>query len=365
MKVGSVFYLLADGERCQFIQSLAVRRGQTHVIRRNYTYDDVLDLYKREETLSDFPLRVCFTGEMAIDIGGVCRDMFSAFWEATYTRLFDGGNLLVPALHALRDVETLQLLGRILSHGYLVTGFLPVRIAFPALCSILLTPVVSIPDSILFNTFVDNISSYDASVIKEALTTEGPSFTPVLLSKLLTILSRFGCRALPTPQSLRTVIPQLAQVQFQAVPMATINAMFTGIPIDHTPFWKSQSVPGLYSLYVAMTANPQRIFHVLEEPTFANSNEERIYGYLQQFIGGMDPDQARIFLRYVTGSSVCIARNIKVTFNSLSGLARRPIAHTCGCMLELPSTYLTYLEFLNEFQAILSDDEFTWRMDSV
>ena len=133
-------------------------------------------------------------------------------------------------------------------------------------------------------------------------------------------------------------------------------------------FWKSQSVTGFYSLYVAMTANPQRIFHILEDPDFSNSDEERVYGYLQQFIGGMDADHARTFLRFVTGSSVCLvylASNIKITFNHLVGLARRPIAHTCGSMLELPSTYSTYLDFVTEFQAILSNEEFIPRTDSI
>ena len=130
-------------------------------------------------------------------------------------------------------------------------------------------------------------------------------------------------------------------------------------------FWKSHSVAKFYSLYVAMTANPQRIFHILEHPDFINSDEERVYGYLQQFIAGMDPDRACTFLRFVTESSVCLASNIKITFNRLVGLARHPIAHTCGSMLELPSTYSTYLDFVTEFQAILLDEEFMWQMDSI
>ena len=35
---------------------------------------------------------------------------------------------------------------------------------------------------------------------------------------------------------------------------------------------------------------------------------------------------------FVTGSSVCLVRNINITFSTLPGLAHRPIAH---CMLEL------------------------------
>ncbi len=40
---------------------------------------------------------------------------------------------------------------------------------------------------------------------------------------------------------------------------------------------------------------------------------------------------------------------------TLSGLARRPIAHMCDCMLELPSTYLNYDEFHSDFTAIFDE----------
>ena len=75
--------------------------------------------------------------------------------------------------------------------------------------------------------------------------------------------------------------------------------------------------------------------------------------------------EIRRFLRFTTESSVLLASNISVPFNSLSGLARHPIAHTCSSTLELSSTYINYLDFENEFKAILSDDEFTWEMHAV
>ena len=74
-------------------------------------------------------------------------------------------------------------------------------------------------------------------------------------------------------------------------------------------------------------------------------------------IGSMNQDELRALLRFITSSPVCIAKTISVSFNSLSGLARRPIAHTCDCNLELPVSYMTYLEFLSEFKTVLSTEE--------
>lgn len=70
------------------------------------------------------------------------------------------------------------------------------------------------------------------------------------------------------------------------------------------------------------------------------------------------------FLRFVTGSSALVVDEIKVTFNGLSGLTRRPITHTCSSTLELPVSYATYLEFAEEFDSILTN-ELSWIMDAL
>ena len=114
---------------------------------------------------------------------------------------------------------------------------------------------------------------------------------------------------------------------------------------------------------MCLTATPSKVLEVLDEPDFVHSAQERVYGYLRQFIGNMKMDEVRNFLRFVTGSSVLSNAAIKVTFNALGGLARRPIAHTCDNSVELSTEYLTYVDFTSEFEAILS--EYSWSMDIV
>ncbi len=121
----------------------------------------------------------------------------------------------------------------------------------------------------------------------------------------------------------------------------------------------------LYSIYIAQQASPAKVLVLVEDLDTCNPNQERVFGYLQQFIGNMQNEELRLFLRFVTGSSVCTANAIRVTFNSLEGLARRPISHTCSNILELPSSYLSYLEFATEFKAILNNTEFAWAMDAM
>ena len=79
----------------------------------------------------------------------------------------------------------------------------------------------------------------------------------------------------------------------------------------------------------------------------------------------MKNDEVRRFLRFVTGASVCSTERIVVSFNTLTGIARQPIAHTCSSLLILSSTYQTFEEFAKEFRAILFGDEEWWKLDGI
>ncbi|GAA6091618.1 uncharacterized protein LOC113078290, partial [Tachysurus ichikawai] len=52
-----------------------------------------------------------------------------------------------------------------------------------------------------------------------------------------------------------------------------------------------------------------------------------------------------------TGSDVICVEDIQVIFTPLEGLSRRPIAHTCGPTLELPSTYNSYPDLRAKMEA--------------
>ena len=98
---------------------------------------------------------------MAIDAGGVTHELFSAFWEQAYQLLFEGATLLIPLLHPQSDMSLFPILGKIISHGYLSSGYLPVRIALPSLIGILLGPNVSIPKQFQMNALLDYLNTCD------------------------------------------------------------------------------------------------------------------------------------------------------------------------------------------------------------
>ena len=82
-----------------------------------------------------------------------------------------------------------------------------------------------------------------------------------------------------------------------------------------------------------MCASTEKILETIEancEPSIPS--EEQVLMYLKQYVGSLSKNKLSLFLRYVTGSTVCSQKGIQITFNKLEGLARRPIAHTCSCI---------------------------------
>ena len=140
--------------------------------------------------------------------------------------------------------------------------------------------------------------------------------------------------------------------------------MNSGVPSVYSPFWENLSVEKFFQLYKALNATPLKVLAMITDPECSNVAESRVFNYLKTYVGNMNQEELSRFLRYVTGSSVMMNSDITVMFNSLTGLARRPIAHTCDCTLELSRSYASYMEFENEFSKVLGS-ETSWVMDAI
>ena len=203
----------ADATRLEFVKKICpVNLSIPHVIGRKNLYEDTLALFPDDKILQEFPLQIRFSNEPAIDSGGVCQDLFSAFWEEAYLKFFDGSSLLSPVMHASIDMASLPALGKILSHGFLVCGHIPIRVVFPVLACALLGPNVDIPRRILAQMFAKSLCLHEESIIKEAITVKGmTSLTAKLQASLTNILSHYGCRVSPTPANLKSEVWNIAK----------------------------------------------------------------------------------------------------------------------------------------------------------
>ena len=60
-------------------------------------------------------------------------------------------------------------------------------------------------------------------------------------------------------------------------------------------------------------------------------------------------------MKEMTGSDVISVETIEIVFNTSTGLGRYPIFHTCGPLMELPSTYESFSDLSEDFANILSN----------
>ena len=312
-------------------------------------------------------LELKYANEKAVDTGGVCRDMLSAFWQEAFATAFDGRNVVVPSIHPHTNMDLFVTLGTIFSHGYISCGFLPVRVAFPTIAAAIHDTNLHIPNDIMLQSFQSYLSFHESGILREALSKcdgQVKSFTRDMVFQLISILDQVGCRQTPQPSNLKQLIVQLAQHEFITKPLGAVRALHSGIPSSHHEFWKRLPIERLFVLYNALSATPKLVLEKLIEPSAMKPEEQRVFTYLTSFIGNVSQEELTCFLRFVTGSSSLTANKISVSFNNMSGIGRRPISHTCSCVLELSTNYLSYLDFSNEFQQVLRSNE-SWAMDAL
>jgi len=339
--------------------------GLPRYVRRVEIYDDVMAMYKDNfaEIKKEFPFRIKYIDERAVDTGGVARDMFSYFWEKCYLKHCDGEKLLVPAVHPNTDMEAFSILGNILVHGFMVSGFLPVRLAFPVILYVLCGPQVIISDSILLESLVDYVPTSDCKILEDAFKVTSGSYDDEMRTSLIEILSRLGCTEIPNPRIIKGLLLRVAKHIFQGIPLGLLFTMRAGVPACYDSFWQQFGVEKLFRLYKALNASVKSVLKSISEPTAMNAAEDKVFKFLRTYITNMKIEELRRFLRFVTGSSVLTSKEITIIFNNLTGAGRRPLAHTCDCVLELSRSYTSYPEFEHELGVYLLD-KMSWIMDS-
>lgn len=121
------------------------------------------------------------------------------------------------------------------------------------------------------------------------------------------------------------------------------------------------TVEAIDGLYKAKEATPQKIISLLKvDPK--NEAEQQTLARLKRFIKSLEANPLQRFLHFCTGSDVISCEGIDITFTDMPGFGRHPVVHTCGPLLEIPCTYESYPEFVEEFTIVMKDDQ-AWAFD--
>lgn len=318
------------------------------------------------EVFSDPNIINCYLDVVVIDargqpeIGegkGVILDVLTHFWHECFTSLTVGSRAKTPFIrHDMQKCEW-EAIARILVYGYKRYGYLPLRLSSLFIASCLFGEEF-ITMELLLDSFKEYIAVEDKDVLDQCL---DDSFNEAN-EDVLDFLSSLKCFRAPSKENIKEIIHELAHQELIQKPRYILNcwAPILSMLRQHPDF---QSFDSLKQFYERKSPSAKKIIKLFKaEPI--NDAERQSLDHLKRFVKSLEGKALSQFLHFCTGSDIITCDSIAVSFNSLTGLARRPVARTCGPMIELPSTYESYLALTEEFSNIMKEEQ-AWSFDIV
>lgn len=336
-----------------FIRTLRIRREQV--------LQDMIQAFSCDEIMN-CSIKVVMVDargndEMGEDEKGIYRDALACFWQQFYLTCTMGERERVPTLRHDFQCHEWTSIGRIIAKGKLDLGYFPIMLS-PAFIISVLFGEKEVCEETLLNSFYRYLPPGDEVLVREAFkASEGEDAFDD--EELIDLLDRYGCRKRPTKENVRALILELAHKELIQRPQYIADCwhVLLGKNCQGTDW---STVAKVYEQYESLEPTTKKVLGMVEAMPCSNSQRSAL-DYLKKFIRGMDVTQLKSFLMFVTGADVLCVPTIHVQFTELDGIARRPIAHTCGCVLELPSTYDEYTEFRAEFSNVLAKEK--WQND--
>ena len=178
---------------------------------------------------------------------------------------------------------------------------------------------------------------------------------------IVDVLSRFNVREIPSnPSGFRSLFLRFAKCEFVTRPSVLMAAFKKGMLMSHQVLWKDLNAASIRALYAKLYPSPDKVMELLQpngDYVPLTARRERVFEFLRRYVRGLSRDKVPVFLQFVTGSSLVLVPRIEVAFTTLSGIQRRPIAHTCSCRVDLSTEYESFAAFCKEFDTVISKEE--------
>lgn len=313
--------------------------------------------------IPSFPVTIRFKDqkgvqEVGVDNGGLLRDALTGFWNEFFDNVSIGEDERIPQLHPDLQQSEWKAVGAILYIGLKQLDYFPTKLARSFFeCYVLGED--SLTGDTLISSFLNFVSNDERILIRKALDV----FSEVDYDDILDILDRFTCKRIPSAGNFREVIIDIAHremiqsAQYVIECWAEFRPLFYSLP-------KINNKKAIFQLYESLKPTNKKVLNLLSPPTSPLTNSEReSYCFLQRFVRGLSDEMLQNFLRFTTGSNLICIDKIRLIFTTTHGLGRRPVGHTCGATLEVPTTYSNYAEFRGEWSNILKRGD--WSIDYV
>lgn len=162
-------------------------------------------------------------------------------------------------------------LGRILSHGYILTGYLPLFFAKAFFVSLL--PSARVSSELLLASFMEYIDTSEAEAVQVCL--NSTNTTQEFDNVVVPMLSRFNCRQVPSVEKLKDTLLKVASYTLLSQPFYATSEIRRGVLAAHPQLWKRCSVEVILQAFAVLTPTPQRVVDMLSTD-IKNSSQETV-----------------------------------------------------------------------------------------
>ncbi|CAM4653063.1 unnamed protein product [Leuciscus chuanchicus] len=332
---------------------LSERVKKILVIHRGQAFRQLIEHFCDESVLTDdISMKVILPDgrlENAVDEGGVLRDVLSEFWHDFYEQCTLGNSFKVPYLRHDFGQQQWESIGRIIAFGWQREKYLPVKIA-PVMLEQAAHGCVT---TSLVDCFLRYVTESDRMILESCRS----HFEDVDKEELFEVMDHHNSRRVPTADNIEQLLEEMAHQKLIQEPAFVIEQ------------WHNVLAPmrielqDIAAAYDELQPTSRKVMKSIAYPATMNLQQKHTGRYLSTFLRESDKQHLSLFLRFCTGSDLFLGKTITVSFTQLEGFQRRPIAHTCGCYLELPVNYDNYPEFRHEMNKVLESN--IWVMDIV
>lgn len=287
---------------------------------------------------------------------GVTREVYSTFWtEVSCSYLIGVDERVLYVRHDLYKKEWMAI-WKILAKGYNDADYFPIVLSKSFMCYCLFGDV---SNEDLLASFLNYISHDERLLVEKVLSKEATD-DDFLSDEFLDLLEQFKSRSKVTKHNVQDIIVEIARqelVQKPHIMAACLKSVFDDLK------GKFADKDILSQLYGKLKPSTKKLISLLKaEPK--DDSERDAFAYFKRFIRGLNDVNVGKLLQFITGSNMIIVSYIDVMFTkNRNDFTRRPIAHTCGPCLEIPSTYNNFCELREEFTYLLQENK--WEMDII
>ena len=242
---------------------------------------------------------------------------------------------------------------RVIVLGWTLQKMLPIRLAPSFLNCCLYGIDINIRnEDNLLDEYLQFISCIEQELLVQAL----KDFSSVEYDDLLDFLGNHDCKVLVTSTNFRETILQMANKEMHQEPAFIKETLFNVLVAYNMDINVARE-------HELLQVSTKRVLSVLD---FDDASQQTCK-FFQKYIRELSTDQLRTLMRFTTATDMMLSDSngcylkLKVNLVEMQGFGRRPIAHTCGRVLELAKHYESFPQFRAEFNAVLSSK--VWVMD--